>query len=74
MGPVGPAEVTGANHGPPAYQPEPHRQRQKELEYIRKMMIYTKVPLEECYRNTGKALIQLRWIDTNKSNSEEGKV
>ena len=37
--------------------------RAKEMEYIRKMRVYSRVPREECRRRTGKNPIRLRWVD-----------
>ena len=35
------------------------------------MKVYTKVPVEECWANTGKAPIATRWIDINKGDENE---
>eukprot|EP00969_Alexandrium_andersonii_P351589 15435780-Alexandrium_andersonii.AAC.1 len=32
--------------------------------------VYEKVPIEECRRKTGKAPIQVRWIDISKGDEE----
>ena len=44
--------------------------RRKELEYFKKMRVYEKRPVSECYATTGKVPIKIRWVDTNKSNDE----
>ena len=40
--------------------------RREEMEYYKKMGVYDKVPLEECYKKTGKAPLKARWIDIDK--------
>ena len=44
--------------------------RAEELEYIRKMKLYTKVHASECWKKTGKAPIKVRWIDINKGDTK----
>ena len=44
--------------------------RQEEIDYVRKMRLYDKVAIEECYRVTGHAPITVRWIDINKGDIE----
>ena len=36
---------------------------------MRKHNVYTKVPITECWDNTGKAPIGTRWIDVNKGDN-----
>ena len=43
--------------------------RKEEIEYFRKMGVYEKVSLKECYDCTGKAPIAVRWVDINKGDS-----
>ena len=43
--------------------------RKEEVEYIRKMNLYTKVPIKECLEKTGKQPIQTMWIDVNKGDN-----
>lgn len=43
--------------------------RAEELEYVRKMNLYTKVPVSECLRKIGKPPISVRWIDINKGDA-----
>ena len=43
--------------------------REEELEEFRKHNVYTKVPVEECYRVTKKGPIGVRWVDINKGDS-----
>ncbi len=40
-----------------------------EIEYVRTMKLYTKVPISECHQKTGKGPIAVRWIDVNKQDS-----
>ena len=40
--------------------------RKEEIKYVNKMRFYDKVPTNQCHERTGKALITIRWIDTNK--------
>ena len=42
--------------------------RREEVEYVRKMNLYTKVSIQECYAKIGKAPITVRWIDINKGD------
>ena len=42
--------------------------RAEEIMYYEKMGVYKKVPKQECYNRTGKAPIQVRWIDVNKGD------
>ena len=42
--------------------------RKEELDWVHKAQVYTKVPLEECYNETGKEPITLKWVDRNKGD------
>ena len=42
--------------------------RQEEVQEIIRRGVYSKVPLEECYRVTGKALVGIRFVDVNKGD------
>ena len=42
--------------------------RDDEIKGISKCGVWDKVPLEECYKNTGKAPVGTRWIDINKGD------
>ena len=57
-------DVSGAELDPK----EVKRARAEEVEYVRKMKLYNKVPIEECYQKTGKAPSTVRWIDINKGD------
>ena len=45
--------------------------RAEEVEYIRRLKLYTKVHASERWRNTGKAPIKVRWIDINKGDTKD---
>ena len=47
--------------------------RQDEIEYFKQHKVYTKVPIEECIRVTGKKPIGVRWIDVNKQDDIDPK-
>ena len=44
--------------------------RRKELEYFQSKNVWTRRPLEECRRRTGKRPISVKWVDTNKGDDE----
>ena len=44
--------------------------RAEEIEYVREMNLYTKVPIKECLEKTGKQPIAVRWIDVNKGDEK----
>ena len=60
-------DVSGARLKPE----EVKRIRQEEVEYIHKMNLYTKVPIVERHKRTGKAPIIVRWIDINNGDEEK---
>ena len=43
--------------------------RQAEIAYFKSMNVYTKVPIAECWRETGRAPISTRWVDINKGDA-----
>ena len=50
-------------------KPELVRQaRKEEIQYFKKLGVYTKVSREKCMKETGKKPIQVRWIDVNKGD------
>ena len=55
-------DVSGAALDPK----EVKRARREEVDYVHKMQLYDKVPVEECMRVTGRKPISTRWIDINK--------
>jgi len=42
--------------------------RMVELEYFRAKSVWTKRPKAECYRQTGRPPISVRWVDVNKGD------
>ena len=59
-------DVSGAELNPELVM----KARREEIEYVRKMNLYTKVPISQCYEITKKAPISIRWIDINKGDKE----
>lgn len=57
-------DVSGAEFDPTQVK----RARAEEVEYVRKMGLYNKVPIRQCYEKTGKGPISVRWIDINKGD------
>ena len=45
--------------------------RQLEVEYIREMRLYDKVPIKMCWDRSGKKPIGGRWLDVNKGDSDK---
>ena len=43
--------------------------RAEEIDYVRKIGLYTKVSIDECYQKNGKAPIIVRWMDVNEGDS-----
>ncbi len=41
------------------------------MEMLKKHGVHEKVPLEECWKVTGKAPVGVKWIDTNKGDKEK---
>ena len=42
--------------------------RLDEIQQIRTHNVYVKVPISECYQNTGKYPIKVKWVDINKGD------
>ena len=42
--------------------------REKEIDYVRKMDLYEKVPLQQCFTRTGRAPITTRWIEIHNGD------
>ena len=42
----------------------------EEVECVRKMKRYEKVPVSQCYQKTGKVPIIVKWIDINKGDQQ----
>ena len=45
---------------------EVQRARLEEITQIHELKVYAKVPIEQCWEETGKAPIRVRWLDINK--------
>ena len=39
-----------------------------EVTHVREHDVYVRVPMQECYDNTGKAPIRTRWLDINEGD------
>ncbi len=48
--------------------------RAEELAFMKKELVYTKVPIEQCHVTKGGSPTSLRWIDTNKGTKEKRNV
>ena len=42
--------------------------RVEEMREVKKHNVYVKVPIEECWTNTGKDPIGTRWVDVNRGD------
>ena len=47
--------------------------RAEEITYVRKMNLYTDVPVEECLRKIGRQPIGIRWIDISNGDVNDPK-
>ena len=45
--------------------------RKEEMTDFENNGVYTKVPMEECWKATGKEPIGTRWVDINKGDEEQ---
>ena len=45
--------------------------RLEEIQYFKRLGVYRKVPRSKCYSITGKAPIQVRWVDVNKQDNKD---
>ena len=45
--------------------------RKEEMSEFRKHGVYIKVPVKQCWDETGKAPIGVRWVDINKGDEED---
>ena len=45
--------------------------RREDMAELAKHNVYTKVPISECWKATGKEPIGTRWIDVNKGDDDE---
>ena len=48
--------------------------REVELETFRKHGVYERVPIEKCWKETGKAPVGVKWVDTNKGDDEKPEM
>ena len=48
--------------------------RSEEIDVVRKMQVWKKVPREQCIAETGRQPIGTRWVDTNKGDDAAPKV
>ena len=46
------------------------RAREEEVQHVKKHAVYEKVPMGQCWKETGKNPIKTGWADTNKGTSE----
>ncbi len=45
--------------------------RNVEMETSKKHGVYEKVPIEECWKEAGKAPVGVKWVDANKDDKEK---
>ena len=45
--------------------------RKEEMAEFRKHGVYAKVPIQQCWKETGKDPIGVRWVDISKGDDEE---
>ncbi len=45
--------------------------REVEMETFRQHGVYVKVPIEECWKETGKEPVGVKWVDTNKGDTKK---
>ena len=57
-------DVSGAELDPGKVK----RARPEEVEYVKEMRLYDKVPIAQYYQKTGRVPIIVRWIDINKGD------
>ena len=60
--------------GQPLEAESVRRARREEIQYVHDMQLYTKVPIDECVRVTGKQPIAARWVDVNKGDSKHPQI
>ncbi|CAE8646723.1 unnamed protein product, partial [Polarella glacialis] len=51
-----------------------HEARDEEIAEITKRKIYVKCPVSECWQNTGKRPIGVRWVDVNKGDESNPEI
>ena len=60
-------DVTGKPLKPELVQ----KARQGEVDELERLEVFDKVPIDECWRNTGKPPITARWLDINKGDDKD---
>ena len=45
--------------------------RRDEIDEVRRMKVWTKVPRAQCIAETGKQPVKLRWVDRNKRDAKD---
>jgi hypothetical protein len=48
--------------------------RKEELEFMKKIGLFDLVPVEDCWKSTGKDPITTKWVDVNKGSMEKPDV
>ena len=56
--------------GAPLDPEKVYEARMEEVNFTRGMGLYDKVPIDECWQNTGKGPISTKWIDINKGDDK----
>ena len=59
-------DVTGQELDPAMMR----KARKEEIQYFKDMNVYEKVDINECWCETGKAPIAVRWVDINKGDTQ----
>ena len=47
--------------------------RAEEAGYMEQLGVYTEVPVDECWRDTGKAPVSSKWAQVNKGTVENSE-
>ena len=48
--------------------------REEEMRELRKHNVYSKAPVSECWAETGKAPIGVRWVEINKGDKSTWSI
>ena len=48
-----------------------YKGKQGEIKELERLEVFDKVPLDECWQNTGKPPITARWLDINKGDDND---
>ncbi len=49
---------------------EVEQARKEEMKEVRNHKVYVKVPIQQCFEETGQAPIGTRWVDVNKGDDK----